>query len=213
MYKSVTKLTQEQEDSYLNSIHIKGKTKWPSYEKTNIIYQRYKEGVPIEKLITRFREQKTEILKRIEAIEMMKKNEDSKQSNFSYYDVIRRNKVIHEKIQEDPKLKSFLLNEIKENSNTFSAQDLRNKLPVVLQYKKITKRLSEKKIELNDAYHEQKHNSPDMKLRLALSTIRTIEEKEIGKLSQPELNKSQMALKSLLKEHGRIYKMLKKHKQ
>ena len=108
--KVVSKLTEEQQDAYLSLIHIKGKTPWEAYEKANFAYVRSKEkGLSDEEIALRTFETVSEIRKRIQVVDLMKKNNDKKKSHFSYYDVLVRTRGINELANYTPEIQRVLL--------------------------------------------------------------------------------------------------------
>lgn len=204
----VCKLTAEQQDAYLNYIHIKGKTDWSAYEKANFIYRRFDDGISISDLAKRFSETENEIKKRIDTIAMMIDNEDNRLSNYSYYDVLRRTKVIHDGMQDKPELKKTLLSEIKEKTKTFTAMHLRDKLPAILDNKKHTKKFIKDR-NLDDTYKVAKKSNPDAKLRFAITKMKDVTKNEITRLEKTDIKKLIYTLKKIKKEHDRINDMIK----
>ena len=98
----VSSLTEDQQAAFLNQIHIKGKTKWSAYEKANFAYVRKERGWKPKKISTLFGESEQTIRTNVKVIEMMKDNEDNKQSHFNYYNVMVRTPAISQKPSENP---------------------------------------------------------------------------------------------------------------
>ena len=133
----ISKLTQEQQAAYLNQIHVKGKTKWSSYEKANFSYVRHEKGWDYDQIAKLFGESKATIRTRVKVIEMMKANGDNDQSHFSYYNVLTRQQEISAAMKQEG-LNSFLLTKIKSigsdpEDNDFTALGMRKKLPAILK--------------------------------------------------------------------------------
>lgn len=209
----VSKLTDEQQDAYLNYIHIKGKTDWSPYEKANFIYRRNKKGVSISDLANRFSETENEIRKRIQSIDIMISNNDYKQTNFSYYnDVMVRTSNVYQKILNDPKFKNLLLKKIKDES-IGKALPLRDKLRKIVDNPRQLKKFCNETTTLDEAYESVKTSDPDAKLSVAIKKIQDITKSELNNLEQSDLTKIEYRIKKISKEIERIKKMIEQCKQ
>jgi len=136
-------LTNMQQYSYLNQIHVQGKTPWLAYEKANLAYSiKVTEGSDIQEIAHTLSISTTEVLKRIKTIDLMKENDDDELSNFSYYNVLIRNRKIASETEINHPLKKVLLAKIKmaDQSAEFTAQEMRDKLPSIITKKKELKK-------------------------------------------------------------------------
>ncbi len=218
----VATLSDEQQDAYLSQIHVKGKTPWTPYGKSNFAYVRSQEGVPVNKIAQRFGVTTTEIKTRIKTVDLMKRNGDNKNHHFSYYDVLVRNRAISEAIDENSgsmELRSFLLEEIKnmdsddENQNPFTAQDMRDKLPPILKKPKILKKYINGNQTLEDAYQFSRISDSQQKLRRANDSISDIGKKELERLDRSGLSAVKIEVRDLSKAIERIKKIVQEIEQ
>lgn len=209
----VDKLTPEQQDWYLSETHIKGKTPWSAYEKANPIYMRSKQGLSFDDIKKRFNiKSDVEIQKRINTIQMMKDNDDTKLDNFSYYDVIERTGNIKKSIETNSELKKVLFEQIKNDDKDFTATHIREKLPTILKSQKHTKKFIGCR-NLDEAYEAARTNNPDAKLRLAITKMKDVTKDEIKRLEAADRNKLELTLKNLKREYDRLDDMVKECKQ
>lgn len=219
----VSKLTKEQEAAYLNQIHVKGKTQWSPYEKANFAYiKRTIHRWETKKIADLFGESSQVINTRIKIIDMMKKNNDNKLKHFSYYDVLVRSQPIARAMQSgkdiNKRLKKKLLKDIRdfdsdEENNSFTAQELRDKLPVVLRKPNTLKRYVGKKIELDEAYQSAKISSAEDKVKRARSLLDSIERTEILGLEIRDFNAFKHAVRKLSNEIKRISNILETYQK
>lgn len=207
----VSKLSEEQQAAYLNQIHVKGKTQWSAYEKANFAYVRKAGKMKFEEIADLFGESPGTIRHRVKSIELMKENKDNEQQHFSYYDVLVRNKTISDEMNKAGGLKGLLL-DIKnlgsdEETNTFTAQDLRNKLPVVLKKRKVLKKYIDRKISLDEAYQRAKISDVEENIKQATALLEDVSGKKIAKLEKGSLNAFKQATRKLSREVKRITEM------
>ena len=212
----VSYLSDDQQAAYLNQVHIKGKTKWSAYEKANFAFVRRDRGWSPKKIAELFGESEPTIRTNINVIKLMKQNEDSVRSHFNYYDVAVRNSEISSAIKNQPRVRSFLLNRIKnqgsdENDNEFTAQDLRKKLPVVLKKPKVLKKYLDGAIDLDQGYQSAKISQVEERVKQAKDLLDEVLKSEVNKLEQGEFNAFKHAVKKLSKEVDRIKKIVDQH--
>ena len=153
----VSSITDEQQAAFLNEVHVKGKTQWSAYEKANFAYVRKAKGWGIDQIAKLFGESHGTIRKRVNVIGMMRESGDNDQSHFSYYDVIVRSQIISKETKENGELLSLLLEKIKDlgsddEEDHFTAQELRKKLPVILEKPKVLKRYMDRQVDLDGGY-------------------------------------------------------------
>lgn len=208
----VSSLTDEQQFAFLNQIHVKGKTQWSAYEKANFAYVRRKAGWGIERIADLFGESEATIRKRVDVVQMMKNNQDNEKSHFSYYDVIVRNPKIKKQVGSEDGLPN-LLNDIRnfgdtDEENAFTAKDLRDKLPVVLKNKKVSKKFKENELDFEDAYQRSKKSDLEDKVKRADGLLDDISISEVKQLEQGSFNAFQYAVRKLTKKVERIKDMI-----
>lgn len=214
----VDKLTEEQQDAYLNQIHIKGKTAWSAYEKANFAYVRADKGVPIEDIAHRSSETENEINKRIQIIKLMKKNGDQDKSHFSYYDVLLRTRTINNSNNYTSEVKEFLLSTVKDlgvkgsDYADFKAQDLRSKMPSILEKKKILKKFVKGELTLDEAYQDARPSDPQKKVRMAKDKIMDIAKIDVSCLEIFSINELLANVSKLIKEVKRMQLMVQEVK-
>ena len=211
----VGSLTDDQQAVFLNQIHVKGKTQWSAFEKANFAYVRREKGNQYKDIAKLFGESETTIRTRVNVIRMMKDNKDSELSHFSYYDVIVRNHNISEEVKEGGKLPN-LLAEIKrlgsdeedEESNIFTAQDLRKKIPAVLKKTKVLRKYQEGKYNLDQAYQLAKISDIEEKVKQATALLEDVSKRDIDRLEKNGLNAFKQAARKLLQAAKRIEKLV-----
>ncbi len=217
--KYVTDLTEEQQDAYLSQIHVKGKTPWLAFEKANFAYIRSKRGVLIETIAYRSTETVSEIKKRIETVQLMEENDDKERSHFSYYNELVRNRRINKSNNYDDNVKRHLLSRIKNmtvgdsNNASFTALDLRTKMPVILNKKKQLKKFMAEESTLEEAYQNSRPSNPLRKVRIATDKIRDIEKSEINRLEVSDVNALLSNVKRLAREVKRVQSMVEEVKK
>lgn len=206
----VSSLTDRQQAAFLNQIHVKGKTQWSAFEKANFAYVRKERGWGFAEIAGLFGESEQTIRIRCKIIQMMRKNKDNDLSHFSYYDVLVRTTAISTAMREG-KLPNLLTN-IKrlgsdEDYNPFTAQDLRNKLPAVLNKPKVLKRYQNGKLDLDQAYQLAKISRAEEKVKQAVSLLTDVQKSEVSRLEQSAFNAFKQTVRKLVRESGRIDKM------
>ena len=208
----VSSLTDDQQTAYLNQIHIKGKTKWTAYEKANFAYVRKKKGHTYSSMAKLFKESAQTIRTRVKVIDAMRENEDGEQSNFSYYDVIVRNRTISSTMGRDEEFCSWIKDSIKQTDKPFSAQEMRKKLPVILKKKKILKKLVRDDLELDDAYSRASISKAQIALQSARGILEDISDGQVRELDPGEFNAFEYDLRKLRQALSRIERMAKRRK-
>ena len=209
----VSNLSEEQQVAFLHQIHVKGKTTWSAYEKANFAYVRKERGWSIKQIAEQFGESGATIGKRVKIIDAMKENDDHKLSHFSYYDVLVRNKEITHGIRENSELRKKLLKKIKgfgqeTDGNEFTAQELRDKLPVILKKPKVLKKFIDDKVNLDEGYSLAKISELEENVKRAKMLIEDISRAEVSGLELGEFNSFKLATRRLFKEVDRITKMI-----
>lgn len=216
----VSSLTDEQQLAYLHQIHVEGKTPWLAYEKANFVYTMWNEGeVAKTKIAKTLSIGLPEVEKRIRVIETMIKNRDQVRSNFSYYEVLVRSKSISSEIEKNPLLKKNLLKSIKEmekssdDETKFTAQNLRDKLPTIIDRKKELKKFVEGKSSFEDAYQNARISGPAQSIKVAIDKISDITMQDLSEQSKVELNTLEIAIRRMSKSTKRLRDMLEEAKK
>lgn len=210
----VSSLTDEQQFAFLNQIHVKGKTQWSAYEKANFAYVRKEAGWSEKRISDLFGESESTIRTRVKVIQTMKDNKDNERSHFSFYDVIVRNKEILKEVESEDGLPNLLEDirnfgdEDDENEDSFTALDLRRKLPIVLKKPKVLKKFKEKEIDLEDAFQRAKISDVEDKVKRAEGLLDDISITEVRQLEQGNIKSFQYAVRKLTKKVKRIKEMI-----
>ena len=213
----VSSLTEEQQIAFLNQIHVKGKTKWSAYEKANFAYVRKEKKWTFKKIAGLFGESEMTIRTRVKVIETMRENDDTDRSHFSYYDVLVRNGDISKEIKENKDLRKVLFERIRSLGNVeegespdFTALELREKLPVIIQKPKVLKKYIEGKLDLGTAYQSAEISNAQQKVRKATAILDGIERKDITSLSGNDLNALDQDLRKLVRTTDRINRTMER---
>ena len=208
----ISNLTDRQQAAFLNQIHVKGKTQWSAYEKANFAYVRKEKKWTFSEIAELFGESEATIRIRIKVIEMMKENKDSEQSHFSYYDVLVRNKNIIEGMKSANgwvKLLSDINNQGKdEETNSFTAQDIRKKLPIVLKKPNVIKKYVNREVDLDEAYQRAKISDIEDNVRKAMALLEDVSKSKISQLETGRFNAFKHSVRKLSEETKRISDMV-----
>ena len=215
----VKNLTPEQQDAYLNQIHVKGKTPWAAFEKANFVYTRKKEGVAISEIARRFSVSEQEVGTCIKVVSLMEGNGDKEKSHFSYYDALVRSRKINQSSGYTSEVKKRILQKIKKSATKdaddaeFKAQEMRDKLPAVLAKKKVLQKFLDGTLTLDEAYQNARQSDPSRKIRQATATIDSISKKEIARLEMKDINSLLLDTRKLTRAAERVHKMVQKVKE
>ena len=141
----LSSLTTVQRESFvfslLGRIHITGKTNWQTYENAAYIYRRYKhQGVSADDLAKELVGlTPAKVRNTVKAYEMMSRNEDTKSDHWSYYEVLVSGRKLPKLRDTYPSLDPILLPMIR-NDEFPRAQDMRDKIPVIMDNKQARRR-------------------------------------------------------------------------
>ena len=215
--KVVSTLTDEQQLAYLAQLHIEGKKDWRTYEKANVVYRLVKESKKSPEYAAKhigISVQEVKTLVKVMGLQIS--NDDNNRLNFSYYDVIVRNRTISSVWEENADLRSFLLREIKAEEKAFTALELRDKLPTVIAKPKTLQKFINREIDLEAAFDSAKSSSILKRLKSARAQLTNIfdsyhtpedrkifAERELG-----ELGSCKIEAKRVRKELDRVDKFL-----
>ena len=127
----VKTLSADQQTRLLGQSHLHGKTEWSPYAKALFCFRwAGEEQRDISTLADLSGFTPAEIKKNVKTIELMQENDDNTLSNFSYYYVLVRNRVISSAIEDSKLLRGTLLSQIK--TGDFTAQEMRERLPTII---------------------------------------------------------------------------------
>ena len=208
----ISTLTEDQQAAFLNQIHVKGKTQWSAYEKANFAYVRKVNGWSVDRIAKLFGESSPTIQKRINAIKLMKDSGDGEKLHFSYYEVLVRNSDIGGKMKESPALRDRLFDEIRSvgpgESQSFTAQDLRNGLPAIVKKPRVLARYVNGDIEFDEARERATLSRAEERVRQALLQLEEISTTDVEGLHQNSLNSLSQVVKKLGREIDRVKGMI-----
>ena len=211
----VSTLTDEQQAAFLQQIHVKGKARWSAYEKANFAYVRRERGWSFDKISKLFGESEMTLRTRVKVIDMMKRNDDREQTHFSYYDVLVRKAAIARGMKEWEGLRNNLLKKIKnlgrdEEENRFTAQELRKKLPVILNKPKIVRKYVKGTIDLDEGYQLARISRLEERMKQAKGLLDDVSFEEIKRLERNQFNAFKQSFRKLSQQFSRIDGMINK---
>ena len=209
----LSKLKEEEQAALLNQLHVKGKSQWSAYAKAYYAYGKKLENWTLKKTATIFGESVSTISKRIKTIELMEESKDTNLSHFSYYEVATNKKEIAKALSENDSFKSFFFDKIRnlgseEESNTFTAIELRKKLPSVLKRPKALKKFLDGTCTLEQAYEIAKISSIDKKVKQATDLIDGISKEGVTQLEASDFKKLKYDARKLSKTVERFNAMI-----
>ncbi len=208
----VDKLTDEQQTRLLGQIHLHGKTDWSRYARALYCYRWVVElKKDPDSLATISGLTKQEIKKNVTTIKLMHRNDDNIHSNFSYYDVLVRNRVISSAIERDNSLSDALLSKIKKKE--FTAQEMRDRLPSIIEKPKILRKFQNGSVSLNDAYDRASISGAQHRLKKIYESLEDIERKDIVALERNEMNAVDQVIKKIRRRLETVSKIVKTNLQ
>ena len=210
----ISTLTERQQAAYLNQVHVKGKAQWSAYEKANFAYARRVGGWGPEEIAELFGESRPTIRTRISVIELMKDSEDQDRTHFSHYNVLVRTPAIWQEVRKADAFRDRVIGEIKalkavsEDTEDITAQDLRNKLPVIIKKPKVLRRYTAGEIELKEAYDRAKVSRAEERAKQALALLEEVSRRDVADLDQNSVNSLKQAVRKLTRAVERIRGMV-----
>ena len=183
----VSRLTNDQQAALLHYIHVKGKTSWTRYEKAHFTYIQHKiKGKTIQEVAKLFSISTSKAYQDIRIIQSMKDNNDRNRTHFSYYSVLET--TLKQDLKADANLKSALLSMIRPSDDhshdpPFTAQNLRDQLPVVLKKPKILRKFVKGEVTLDTAHDRAKISDTQSKMKQIRSILNDITGEELRVLS------------------------------
>lgn len=139
--------------SLLGTLHIKGKHPWEPFAKACYIKKRLDDTNGDLSLVEKeVGESQKEIQIQVENIKLMKEADESKESRYSYYDVLNRNRKTQKEIKNSQPNRTRLLEAAKTWSGT--AQEFRKDIKDAFDDNKATKKFLKGNKELEEAAEE-----------------------------------------------------------
>ena len=203
----VNTLTDEQQTRLLGQSHLHGKTEWSPYAKALFCFrcvEEKKQDVSTLANLSGF--SSAEIKKNVKVIVLMKENGDNELSNFSYYNVLVRNRVISSEIESNKPLRATLLSQIK--NEDFTAQEMRERLPTIIAKPRILKKYEQRKMTLEDAYDSAKISGAEQRLKKIRNGLDDIEQDDITCLEDNEVKAVQQVVRKIRQSLNRVSDMV-----
>ena len=209
----VDRLSDEEQAAFLNQVHVTGKTQWSAYEKANFAYVRVQNGIEVDTLARLFNEGAATIRHRANAVALMAENNDVELTHYSHYEVVLRRRVIANEMESNPEFRSLLLRRIVEldtrpKDEQFTAQELRDKLPVVMKKRRVFKRFLEDDIDLDEAYQLAKISRVEENVRRARELLSGVEKRDIARVDANRLGSLALDMRRLRGEMTRLEKII-----
>ena len=140
--------------SLLGQYHLKGKKEWKPYEQAGFLHRRFhQQNVPLADLAEEMNDGKTKLQQYIDTYQFMIDHDDNKPDRWSYYYEYLRSTKIQKAGKDFANFDSIIVKKVKSGEIT-SAQELRDKLPVICQSPKVLKKFVGEKVEFEDAVVE-----------------------------------------------------------
>lgn len=205
----VPTLTDEQQTRLLGQAHLHGKTDWSPYAKALFCFRWVEEKQKdISVLVKLSGFTADDIRKNVEIIRLMQKNGDSTLSNFSFYDVLVRNRKISSAIASSVPLRDTVLSQIKPKDKKFTALEMRKRLPAIIDKRRILKKYEKGDISLEDAYDRAKISGVEQRLRKIRERLDDIERDDIESLDRSELKAIRQVVKRINRSLKRVSDMI-----
>lgn len=121
--------------SLLGQLHIEGKKDWEPFERAAFIRRRHEiHKIPLDELVAEIGLGQRKLGTLIEAHRMMEKHEDTKRSNWSFYDAYVASTKLRKQRENIPDLDETVVRYIK-RGDFRRAMDMRDRLPAILDSK------------------------------------------------------------------------------
>ena len=203
----VTTLTDDQQTRLLAQAHLHGKTDWTPYAQALFCFRRIEElGVDRSTLSILSGMSVQAINRDVKVIQLMKENHDDKQSRFSYYYVLVTNRSISPALEHNAALKNHLLAEVK--SETFTAQEMRDRLPTIIQKPKILRKFQRAEITLEEAFDRAKISHAEQRLKKIRELLDDIERDNIAGLELQQIRPVQQVVRRIQQSLKRVSDMV-----
>lgn len=203
----VSSLTDDQQTRLLGQTHLHGRTEWSAYAKALFCFRWVeddKKNISTLAQLSGFTE--AEIKKNVSTIQLMKENHDNKLSHFSYYNVLVRTKAISSAVKQNAKLKRTVFSQIKKED--FTAQEMRENLPTVLQKPRILRKYENGKVTLEDAFYRARISNTEQRLKKIRDALDDIEKRDVDSLERNEVNAAQQVVRRIRQNLKRVSDMI-----
>lgn len=203
----VSTLTDDQQTRLLGQAHLHGKTEWSPYAKALFCFRwvvEEKKDISTLAGLSGFRP--SEIAKNVKIIQLMQRNDDNTLSNFSYYNVLVRNRAISSTIEDNRTLRDTLLSQIK--TEDFTAQEMRERLPMIIAKPRILRKFEKGEVTLEDAYDRAKISGTEQRLKKVRDGLDDIELDDFASLERPEVKAVQQVVRQIGQRLKRVSKMV-----
>lgn len=155
----------------LGQYHLGGKAEWPPYEQAGFLHRRfYKHKVEIDALSKEMPLKRGTIKLYIDTYQFMLDQNDNTQARWSYYYEYLRSGKIKKARERYPDFNDVLIDKIK--SGEMTAQDLRDKLPVICDSPKTVHKMLSGKVTFDDAFEEAENSGVASNAFKKLSSFR-----------------------------------------
>ena len=181
-------LRPEQQVRVLGQAHLRGKTDWSSYAQALFCYRWVVELQNLPEELSEISGFTVQFIKKqVAIVKLMKENGDEVESHYSSYNVLLTSKKISAAVTRTDanKLRNVVLDGIK-NEN-FTAQQLREWLPVVLAKTKVTKKFASGSISLRVAHERAEVSATKNHFDRILGLLDAIETREFSNLNYAEI--------------------------
>ena len=207
----VTNLTDDQQTRLLGQAHLHGKTEWSAYAKALFCFRWVVEDQrDVSSLSNISGISAAEIKKNARIVELMQANGDDKRSRFSYYNVLVRSRSISAAIADSPKLKQTLLAQIKTEPAPFTAQEMRERLPVVIAKPRILRKYEKGDVTLEDAHDRAKISGAEQRLKKVRDALDDFQRDDFAALEHHEVKSIQQVVRQIGRHMKRIGNMVDK---
>ena len=201
----VSTLTPEQQVRLLGQAHLHGKTEWSAYAKALFCHRWVHEDNNDPKELSKISGFTVQsINKEVAVVELMQENRDDQESHYSYYNVALTSRKISSAINsaENRPLRKVVLSGIRDEA--FTAQQLRDWLPLVLDKPKVTKKFASGDITLKDAHDRAEVSATKKSLDRIFGLLAAIEVKEINRLDFAEIRAVQQVTRKVHNKAKRL---------
>ena len=203
----VSSLTDDQQTRLLGQTHLHGRTEWSPYSKALFCFRWVEEERKPAATLAELSGLSSQAIKtNAEIINLMKENNDDKLSRFSYYDVLVRSRAISSAIGRRPALRDTLFSQIKDGN--FTAQDMRDHLPAIINKPKILSKFEKGNIPLDEAFDRAKISSTEQRLKKVRDGLNDIEKRDINGLEYNEIKAVQQVVRQIRQRLDRVSAMI-----
>lgn len=203
----VSSLTEDQQTRLLGQTHLHGRTEWSPYAKALFCFRWVEEEKKNPATLEQLSGLSVQAINtNVKIIHLMRENNDDKPSRFSYYDVLVRNKAISSAIDQSSALRDTLFSQIKDGK--FTAKEMRDHLPVVINKPKILRKFEKESIPLDEAFDRAKISNIEHRLKKIREGLNDIERPDINNLEYNELKAVQQIVRKIRHDLKRVSDMI-----